>query len=76
MFQIGLPSKMSDVSGFEVWFQELKYKNKLVASCPDAMFFVAESPRGAKSSWTDLAKHYGVRTYMSKNLYRSYLVEK
>lgn len=46
---------MSEVSGFESWFLDMKKAKQLIASCPDAMFFVNQDSRSTKQQWVDLA---------------------
>jgi len=51
---------MSQVSAFETWFLIQKEAERLVAVCPDSMFFVEEDAKENKSSWADLASYIQV----------------
>jgi len=51
---------MSQVSAFETWFLIQKEAERLVAVCPDSMFFVEEDTKENKSSWADLASYIQV----------------
>lgn len=61
LIQNPLPKAMSDVSGFETWFIQIKKDIHLTVSCPDAMFFTSRLGENNKLQWLNLSRFIQVR---------------